>query len=120
MAPGGGGAPRGMLGDLINRKFGSYGAFKGTFSSVAESHFGSGWLWLILKDNDLRLVSTSNADTPIAHGEKPLLTMDLWEHAYYLDYKNHRAAYADNFLAKLANWKFAEQNLQQFVGKIAA
>jgi superoxide dismutase, Fe-Mn family len=112
MSPEGGGEPRGSLADRIEADYGSFAHFREAFKSAAVRHFGSGWVWLVLTRNRLEIVSTSNADTPIAHGKAPLLTMDVWEHAYYLDYQNRRAEYAANFVEKLANWEFAASNFQ--------
>ncbi len=120
MSPGAGGAPKGLIGDRINRSFGSYAGFFQAFCAEATGHFGSGWVWLILNHDKLRVIASANADTPIAHGLVPLLTIDVWEHAYYLDYRNRRAEYVTNFLAKLANWSFAESNLLRAAENMAA
>ena len=82
-----------------------------TFKNAALTQFGSGWAWLVLNEDKLEIVKTSNADTPLAHGLKPLLTIDVWEHAYYLDYQNRRGDYVDAFLNKLVNWEFANSQL---------
>ena len=111
MKPGGGGAPTGRIGELIGSAFGGYEAFKEKFAATANGQFGSGWAWLCAKGDGLEIVGTSNADTPIAHGGKPLITCDVWEHAYYLDYQNARPSYTGAFLDHLLNWEFAEQNL---------
>jgi Fe-Mn family superoxide dismutase len=96
----------------FERDFGGLSSFKRKFAEVAKGHFGSGWAWLVENaDGKLDIVSTSDADNPMCHGATPILTLDVWEHAYYLDYQNDRAAYVEAFLDHLANWKFAEQNL---------
>ncbi len=107
MKPKGGGPPTGAIADKIKADFGSYDKFFEEFKSAGFTQFGSGWAWLILKNGKLEVTKTSNADTPIAHGLKPVLTVDVWEHAYYLDYQNRRADYLDAFIANLINWDFA-------------
>jgi superoxide dismutase, Fe-Mn family len=107
MMPGGGGAPVGLIATKIARDFGGYEHFAEQLKQAALAQFGSGWIWLVLKADKLVIVKTSNADTPIARGEKPLLTLDVWEHAYYLDYQNRRGDYVDAFLKNLINWGFA-------------
>ena len=103
--------PGGKLMAMINSSFGSFEDFKAAFVSKALATFGSGWVWLVLKDGALELVSTSNADSPLSLGlGKALFTCDVWEHAYYLDSQNDRAAYANKFL-NIINWQFAEANL---------
>ena len=113
MKPGGGGEPTGILAEKIQADFGSYYAFKKAFADAALSQFGSGWAWLAkdAEDDKLKIIKTSNADTPIAQGLTPLLTIDVWEHAYYLDYQNRRADYVNTYLEHLVNWEFAEANL---------
>jgi Fe-Mn family superoxide dismutase len=112
MKPNGGGEPGGKLKSAIEREFGSFKDFREKFSQAAIAQFGSGWAWLVADaGGKLKIVPTSNADTPIAHGEKPLLTIDVWEHAYYLDYQNKRPDHVNAWLDKLANWSFAEKNL---------
>jgi Fe-Mn family superoxide dismutase len=106
MKPGGGGPPSGAIAERIASTFGTYEKFAEEFKNVGTSQFGSGWAWLVLKDNHLEIMKTSNADTPLAHGLKPLLTVDVWEHAYYLDYQNRRPDYLSSFLAHLINWDF--------------
>ncbi len=106
MKPGGGGPPSGIIAERITADFGSYEKFVEQFKDAGMTQFGSGWAWLILRDNHLELMKTSNADTPVAHGLKPLLTADVWEHAYYLDYQNRRADYLGSFLEHLVNWDF--------------
>ena len=96
---------------LINDSFGDLEKFKEQFLALALSQFGSGWAWLIIEEGKLKLIKTTNADTPIAHGQKPLLVIDVWEHAYYLDYQNRRADYVKNILDNLLNWNFADKEL---------
>ena len=105
-----GARPRGRLAALIASGFGSYDGFVDAFKSAATSHFGSGWAWLIINQGMLDIVTTSNADTPIVHGQTPLLVIDVWEHAYYLDYKERRAAYVENVVNDLLDWEFADRN----------
>ncbi len=111
MKPNGGGRPSGEAGRLVDSSFGGYEAFREQFLNAAETQFGSGWVWLVKDAGGLRIVQTSNADTPIATGELPVLTLDVWEHAYYLDYQNRRTDYAKAYLDCLVNWDFAEKNL---------
>ena len=106
MKPGGGGLPTGAIAQKINADFGTYQKFYDEFKNAGATQFGSGWAWLVLKDGRLQVIKTSNADTPIAHGLKPLLTVDVWEHAYYLDYQNRRVDYLQAFVDKLINWDF--------------
>lgn len=109
LSPQGGGEPSGKLAQAINNKFGSFQAFKELFSKTALTTFGSGWAWLVLNEQgELAVTSTSNADTPMRHHQKALLTCDVWEHAYYIDYRNARANYIDHFW-KLVNWKFVSE-----------
>ena len=110
MAPNGGGAPTGELAAAINDKFGDLDAFKTAFKTAAMGQFGSGWAWLVRSNDGVDIVTTGNADTPLVHGAAPLLTLDVWEHAYYLDYQNKRDAYVDVFLNDLVNWGFAAKN----------
>lgn len=110
MKPGGGGEPTGALADAIKRDFGSYADFRKQFADAAVAQFGSGWAWLIKDGDALKIVTTSNADTPLARGQKPLLTCDVWEHAYYIDYRNLRAKFVETFLDHLVNWDFAAAN----------
>lgn len=107
MAPGGGGPPKGRIAALIESAFGGHDAFAQTFKAAAVGQFGSGWAWLTLDGAELKIVKTGNADTPIAHGQKPLITIDVWEHAYYLDHQNRRPDYVQAFLDHLINWEFA-------------
>lgn len=110
MAPQGGGTPSGDLAAAIDRSFGSYQAFRDQFTADAVGNFGSGWTWLVKNGADVAIVKTDDADTPIKHGQVPLLTIDIWEHAYYLDYQNARPAYVAAFLDHLVNWDFAAAN----------
>jgi superoxide dismutase, Fe-Mn family len=110
LSPKGGGEPPAALKQIIEASFGSVDACKKLLSSTAVSQFGSGWVWLVLEGDKLKVVKTANADVPLAKGMKPLLTIDVWEHAYYLDYQNRRADYVNAVLDKLINWEFALQN----------
>ena len=107
----GAGKPDERLAKMIDAAFGSYDNFKKEFQNAAVTQFGSGWAWLVLDEGKLKVIKTSNADNPLVHGQVPLLTMDVWEHAYYLDYQNRRADYAKAVLDNLLNWKFAAANL---------
>jgi Fe-Mn family superoxide dismutase len=111
MKPNGGGEPSGALAQKINESFGSYEKFKEEFSKKAATLFGSGWTWLVASKGDLEIVQTSGAGTPLTEGKKPLLTLDVWEHAYYLDYQNRRPDFIATFLNHLVNWEFAAANL---------
>jgi Fe-Mn family superoxide dismutase len=111
MKPGGGGEPSGKLADRIKKDFGSLDDFKKKFAEAANGQFGSGWAWLVLDKDKLNVIKTSNADTPIAQGMKPVITIDVWEHAYYLDYQNKRGDYVTAYLDHLVNWEFAAANL---------
>jgi superoxide dismutase, Fe-Mn family len=114
MKPNGGGAPSGDLADAIKRDFGSVEEFAKKFSEAGATQFGSGWAWLVLnKDKKLEVTKTPNADLPLKHGHKALLTMDVWEHAYYIDYRNARPKYIETFLKSLVNWDFALENLKK-------
>lgn len=111
LAPNAGGEPSGKLAEEINNSFGSFDDFKDKFSQTAVGLFGSGWAWLVReKDGKLAIVSTSNAGNPLTDGKKPLLTCDVWEHAYYIDYRNGRAGYVEKFW-DLVNWDFVASNL---------
>ena len=110
MTPKGGGEPPAALKKKIEAAFGSVDACKKELASTAVSQFGSGWAWLVMEGGMLKIVKTANADDPLTTGMKPLLTIDVWEHAYYLDYQNRRADYANAVLDKLINWEFALQN----------
>jgi Fe-Mn family superoxide dismutase len=111
MKPNGGGTPVGELADRIARDFGSLEKFKEMFKQAAVGQFGSGWAWLIADKSELKIVKTANAMSPIVDGHPPLLTCDVWEHAYYLDYQNRRPDFVQTFLDKLVNWEFAAANL---------
>jgi len=111
MRPQGGGPAHGVSGELIDAHFGSFERFVSDFKNAASAHFGSGWLWLVWRDGELEITSTNNADSPLLHDEVAILGLDLWEHAYYLDYQNRRASYVSGFLEELANWDFANRNL---------
>lgn len=113
MKPGGGGKPDGELSGRIKKDFGGYEAFAQAMLGAASSRFGSGWGWLVFSDGKLRVISTPNAQTPIAHNIKPLLTLDVWEHAYYLDYQNRRGDYLKGIIEHLINWDFANKNLRE-------
>ncbi|MGE0733963.1 MAG: superoxide dismutase [Alphaproteobacteria bacterium] len=107
----GGGRPSADIARRIEADLGGYETFRSQFAAAATGQFGSGWAWLILDDDRLRVTHTSNADTPLAHGQTPLLTLDVWEHAYYLDYQNCRPDYVAAALDHLINWEFANRNL---------
>ena len=110
LSPDGGGEPTGALADAINQAFGSFGAFKEAFIKSAVGNFGSGWTWLVRnEDGRVAIVNTSNAANPLRDGKKPLLTIDVWEHAYYIDYRNARPTYLDE-IWKLVNWDFVAAN----------
>jgi Fe-Mn family superoxide dismutase len=112
MAPDGGRAPSGDIASAIDRDFGSYEGFKTTFAEAGATLFGSGWAWLVAVDGALEVRATANAETPLTDPRAiPLLTMDVWEHAYYLDHQNRRADYIAGFLDHLASWEFASANL---------
>lgn len=113
LSPNGGGAPTGKIAAMINQHFGSYDDFAKRFKEAALGQFGSGWAWLVVIEGKLAIHKTSNADTPMVHGMTPLLCIDVWEHAYYLDYKNVRAEYVDNVINRLLNWEFANGNLEE-------
>ena len=111
MKPGGGGAPSGALAAAINAKWGSFDDFKKAFQASAVGNFGSGWTWLVKKaDGTVDIVNTTAAGTPLTTDAKALLTIDVWEHAYYIDYRNARPKFVETFLASLANWDFAAAN----------
>jgi len=111
--PKGGGKPKGELKKKIEKTFGSYKAFQREIQASAKNLFGSGWVWLVMDKDKLRIVTTSNADTPVAHRQKPLLTIDLWEHAYYLDYQNRRSDYVEKVLKHLIDWDRVSARLKQ-------
>ncbi|HET6806484.1 MAG TPA: Fe-Mn family superoxide dismutase [Frateuria sp.] len=111
MKPNGGGEPTGKLADAINKAFGSVDKFKEEFAKMGASNFGSGWTWLVQRpDGSLGIVNTSNAGTPITGSDKPLFTCDVWEHAYYIDYRNARPKYLEHFW-NVVNWEFAASNM---------
>lgn len=113
LSPRGGGQPGGDLKAAIERKFGSMESFAEAFKKAAVGNFGSGWTWLVKRaDGTVDIVNTSNAATPLTTADKPLLTIDVWEHAYYIDYRNARAKFVDAYLGFLVNWKFAEANFK--------
>jgi len=111
MKPDGGGAPTGEVADKINSAFGSYDDFAKQLTEAAITQFGSGWAWLVDNGGTLEVMKTANADLPMKHGAKALLTIDVWEHAYYIDYRNARPNYISTFLEKLLNWDFVAENL---------
>ncbi|NLI33490.1 MAG: superoxide dismutase [Deltaproteobacteria bacterium] len=111
MKPNGGGPPTGAVLQKINSDLGGYGKFVEEFKNAGVTQFGSGWAWLVLKDGKLQITKTGNADTPLAHGVKPVLVADVWEHAYYLDYQNRRPDYLATFIDKLINWDFVNSCL---------
>jgi len=108
---GGGGAPTGAVAAKITAAWGSYDKFAEELKNAGVTQFGSGWAWLVLEGGALKIVKTANADTPLVHGQKPLLTLDVWEHAYYLDYQNRRPDYLAAVIGKLINWDFVNANL---------
>ena len=111
LSPNGGGAPNGPLMDAINKKWGSFEEFKKAFQASAVGNFGSGWTWLVKKaDGSVDIVNMGAAGTPLTTGDKPLFTVDVWEHAYYIDYRNLRPKFVETYLTNLANWRFAESN----------
>jgi len=111
LKPGGGGKPHGEIGERVTADFGGYDSFAQQFAGVTNGQFGSGWAWLVVDGGRLAITTTSNADTPLAYGQTPLLTIDVWEHAYYLDYQNRRTDYATAVIGKLLDWDFANRNL---------
>ncbi|MGY2880416.1 superoxide dismutase [Thermostichus sp. OS-CIW-28] len=111
MKPGGGGAPTGPIADKINADFGSYDKFVEAFKTAAATQFGSGWAWLVLEDGTLKVTKTPNAENPLVYGQTPLLTLDVWEHAYYLDYQNRRPDFISAYLEHLVNWDAANARL---------
>ncbi len=111
LKPNGGGAPTGAVADKINADFGSFDKFKEEFKNAAATQFGSGWAWLVLDNGTLKVTKTPNAENPLVHGQTPLLTLDVWEHAYYLDFQNRRPDFIQNFLDNLVNWDFVAENM---------
>ena len=112
MKPQGGGAPTGEIAKMIERDFGGFDKFKEAFAKTCVSQFGSGWGWLVEDGGKLSVMQTGNADLPLKHKKKALLTCDVWEHAYYIDYRNKRPDYVNTFIDKLVNWDWANQNLK--------
>ncbi|MBD2090756.1 superoxide dismutase [Microcoleus sp. FACHB-1515] len=111
MKPSGGGTPTGALADKINQDFGSFDKFKEEFKTAGTTQFGSGWAWLVLDNGTLKVTKTPNADNPLTHGQVPLLTMDVWEHAYYLDFQNRRPDYEQTFIDNLINWDYVAEQM---------
>jgi superoxide dismutase, Fe-Mn family len=111
LTPDGGGKPSGTVATKIDEAFGSYDGFVEKFTDAAITQFGSGWAWLIDDNGTLAVTKTPNAENPLKHGQKALLTLDVWEHAYYIDFRNARPKFAANFFEKLVNWDFVAQNL---------
>jgi Fe-Mn family superoxide dismutase len=112
MKPHGGGAPKGEIADLIQRDFGGFDKFREAFKTEGMNRFGSGWVWLVSDGGKGKIVTTPNAETPLTTSAKPLITCDVWEHAYYIDYRNKRDGFLEAFLDKLVNWDFAAKNLK--------
>ena len=112
MKPNGGGKPTGDLLAKIEADFGSFDNFATEFKTAGATQFGSGWAWLVLEDGKLKVTKTANAETPLTTSATPLLTMDVWEHAYYLDFQNARPSYMESFLSNLVNWDFVAENLK--------
>jgi superoxide dismutase, Fe-Mn family len=113
MKPGGGGEPTGDLKAAIERDLGGFTKFREDFANAAATQFGSGWAWLVADKGKLAITKTGNADLPLKHGQTALLTIDVWEHAYYIDYRNARPKYIETFLASLVNWDFVAANLNK-------
>jgi Fe-Mn family superoxide dismutase len=112
MKPNGGGKPTGQLLELVNRDFGSVDSLLQQLGEAAKTQFGSGWAWLVQDGGKLKVTQTANADLPMKHGQNALLTCDVWEHAYYIDYRNARPNYVEAYLKSLVNWDFAAKNLK--------
>ncbi|MCF7820485.1 MAG: superoxide dismutase [Candidatus Pacebacteria bacterium] len=112
LSPQGGGEPDKKILKMIKATYGSLDKFKQEFKEAGVTHFGSGWVWLILENGSIKIENTANGDNPIAHQQQPLIGLDIWEHAYYLDYQNKKPDYIDNFLNNLINWRFLEDNLE--------
>ncbi|MGI4776342.1 MAG: superoxide dismutase [Janthinobacterium lividum] len=111
--PNGGGKPKGLLLERMEKEFGSFDNFKSEFKAAAVGQFGSGWAWLVSNEDELQIVKTSNAETPIIMGMYPLLACDVWEHAYYIDFRNKRPDYVEHYIEKMVNWGFAEANFNK-------
>ena len=120
LRPGGGGEPPGEMARKLEQSFGDFSRFKEAFSKAAVEQFGSGWAWLVAKGEKLEVISTSNAQTPIAMGATPLLTIDVWEHAYYIDYENRRPEFVNAVIDRLLNWDFAMEQLAKAQQRKAA
>jgi len=120
MAPRGGGEPSGALAEAIGDKWGSYTEFKEAFSKSAVSNFGSGWTWLVGTANGVDILNTHDADNPLTKGLKPLMTLDVWEHAYYIDHRNERPKFAEAFMKSLVNWDFALSNYENSLSAVVA
>ena len=120
MTPRGGGEPTGALANAISEKWGSYAKFREAFSKSAVSNFGSGWTWLVVRSDGIDIVNTDDADNPLTNGDEPLLTLDVWEHAYYIDYRNERPKFVEAFLKNLVNWDFALRNYDNSLSAVAA
>ena len=112
MTPNGGGKPTGDVAKHIENDLGGYDKFAEDFKAAATTQFGSGWAWLVVENGKLKITKTGNADTPIVHNQTPLITIDVWEHAYYLDFQNRRPDYISTFLNHLVNWDFANEQLK--------
>ncbi len=119
MKPSGGGAPDGALAQAIDAAFGSLDSFKEQFKAAGVGQFGSGWVWLVKDNGGLKIVTSANAETPLTNGQTPLLTCDVWEHAYYLDYQNRRPDFIQSFLDNLVNWDFAAANFEDVASAAA-
>jgi len=112
LSPSGGGSPTGPVGDYISKSWNSFNSFKEDFTNLAKNNFGSGWTWLVQnKNGNLEIINTSNADNPLKHGMRPLLALDVWEHAYYIDYRNERDKFIEAFWS-LVSWDFANKNVK--------
>jgi len=120
LRPAGGAAPSGVLAERIRTDFGSHERLAERLALAATAQFGSGWAWLVLDGNALQVVQTGNADTPLLHGQVPLLTIDVWEHAYYIDYRNRRDVYVKAVIDRLLNWEFAQSRLEQALAQPTA
>jgi len=116
LTPNGGGEPSGALAEKITQDFGSFDKFKEELKAAAATQFGSGWAWLVLEGGTLKVVKTSNAQTPLTSGQTPILTIDVWEHAYYLDFQNRRPDYVAAVIENLLNWQFAAENFKKGMG----
>ena len=120
LAPRGGGKPTGALAQAISDKWGSYAQFKEAFSISAVGNFGSGWTWLVVRSDGVAIVNTDDADNPLTKDDEPLLTIDVWEHAYYIDYRNERPKFVEAFLKNLVNWDFALRNYENSLSAVVA